>query len=126
MGSVRHRRYQNAPAAWAYDEIEESIIAFNDRLHRQRLQLVTLGAVLACSDHPEPAVFEQLRDNARTLYAWAQAFDDRALMSASDALQRAARGAEADPAGNSDSVVWSALVHLVNLIGTDPMPNSLR
>jgi len=94
--------------------LEEFRDAFYARLRRNRLQLATLSAQLACADRDSARVFDAIQLFAHQLGGAATLFGVGEIGSVADALERAANSALAQHAVNGDAAVWRSLVALAD------------
>jgi chemotaxis protein histidine kinase CheA len=97
-----------------FDELRD---AFHARLKTERVQFVTLSAALAQAEEDPQRIFADLQYRAHKLQGGAAIFEVADIAQAAGALEAAAVSAAAQKACNSDERVWSALEHLVDLMG---------
>src|SRR5450432_1872973 len=115
ISTKRARRV--APVAPA-DDLEELRLGFYDRLKRDRVHFVTLSAALARADDDPSPIFLELRNRAHKIRGGAAIFEITEVAVAACSLELAAISATMSHANNTDPAVWSALVALVELMGT--------
>lgn len=116
MNSTRRAR-RTAPAP-PTDELEEIRTGFYDRLKSDRVHFVTLSAALARADDDPAPIFLDLRNRAHKIRGGAAIFEITEVAVAACSLELAAIAATMSHANNADPAVWSALVALVDLMGT--------
>jgi HPt (histidine-containing phosphotransfer) domain-containing protein len=109
------------------DGLEELRLAFHARLQSDRVHFVTLSAALARAEESPGWIFRDLQFRAHKIRGGAAIFEIAEIAAAACALEQAAISASMADADNSDAGVWSALVALVQVMGTldgsdDPAP----
>jgi hypothetical protein len=109
------------------DGFDELRLAFHARLQSDRVHFVTLSAALARAEESPGWIFQDLQFRAHKIRGGAAIFEIAEVAAAAYVLEQAAISASMSHADNSDAGVWSALVALVQVMGTfdgsnDPAP----
>jgi HPt (histidine-containing phosphotransfer) domain-containing protein len=109
------------------DGLDELRLAFHARLQSDRVHFVTLSAALARAEESPGWIFQDLQFRAHKIRGGAAIFEIAEVAAAACALEQAAISASMAHADNGDAGVWSALVALVQVMGTldgnhDPAP----
>jgi len=117
MGSIRRWPRPEAPPSLR-DELGELRIAFQVRMHSERVHLVALSAELARAEGDPGIIYDDLAVRARRLQGGAEVLEFDEVAAAADSLEKAAYRAAALHTDNADTSVWNALVALVSVMGS--------
>lgn len=112
MKSTERENVASAPAV-SDDELDRLRETFYARLHRDRIRLTTLAALLARIEGNPAGVFQELQGLAHRIRGAAGVFQVPEVFSAASALEQAATVACSRHADHTDGSVWSALEELV-------------